>query len=222
MGRPTKHHDEHQQTLKHDHLQFQIHKLLENKQNPHRYHQILRNITGRSKPSAIPPLETPDGDTVTEDYDKANILNNHFAKQSQTVTPNNEEQQSLQSAPPTAAVPALGTFTITTQETLNVLNKLDTNKSCGPDLLPAKILKLTAIIIAEPLTKLFNKSLQSGVYPTLWKHANIKPIFKNKGSPSDTTNYRPISLLPCLSKVFEKNSLLPYIRPFEHQQSPHR
>ena len=189
---------------KHDHLQSQIHKLLENKQNPHRYHQILRNITGRSKPSTIPPLETPDGDTVTEDYDKANILNNHFAKQSQTVTPNNEEQQSLQSAPPTAAVPALGTFTITTQETLNVLNKLDTNKSCGPDLLPAKILKLTAIIIAEPLTKLFNKSLQSGVYPTLWKHANIKPIFKNKGSPSDPTNYRPISLLPCLSKVFEK------------------
>ena len=66
------------------------------------------------------------------------------------------------------------------------------------------MLQLVAIIIAEPLTKLFNKSLQSGIYPTSWKHANIKPIFKNKGSPSDPTNYRPISLLPCLSKVFEK------------------
>ena len=55
-----------------------------------------------------------------------------------------------------------------------------------------------------PLTKLFNKSLTTGKYPTTWKQAHVRPIFKNKGSPSDPTNYRPISLLPCLSKVFEK------------------
>ena len=50
----------------------------------------------------------------------------------------------------------------------------------------------------------YNKSLAVGVYPTNFKEADIKPIFKNKGSPSELTNYRPISLLSSLSKVFEK------------------
>ena len=186
--------------LKQIHLQSQIHKLLQHKQNPYKYHQILRNITGRSRSRIIPPLETPEGETVTNDYDKANVLNTHFAKQSQTTMPDNNIPQPTH--PSTTST--LSEFTITTQETLNALNKLVINKSCGPDLLPSKILKLVAIIIAEPLTKLFNKSLRSGTYPTTWKEANIQPIFKNKGSPSDPTNYRPISLLPCLSKVFER------------------
>ena len=66
------------------------------------------------------------------------------------------------------------------------------------------MLKLAAIILKDPLAKLFNKSLTEGVYPTSWKHAKITPIYKNKGAPSDPQNYRPISLLPSLSKVFEK------------------
>ena len=47
-------------------------------------------------------------------------------------------------------------------------------------------------------------SLSQGIYPSNFKEANIKPIFKNKGSPSDYTCYRPISILSSLSKVFEK------------------
>ena len=55
------------------------------------------------------------------------------------------------------------------------------------------ILKLlTAILIASPFSKLYNKSLTAGVYPSHLKEANIKPIFKNKGSLSEPTNYRPI------------------------------
>jgi len=52
--------------------------------------------------------------------------------------------------------------------------------------------------------KLFNKSLETGTFPSVWKKACVTPIFKRKGSSSDPTNYRPISLLPCLSKVLEK------------------
>ena len=63
---------------------------------------------------------------------------------------------------------------------------------------------MAAIIIKDPLTRLFNKSLAEGVYPTLWKHAKITAIYKTKGASSDPQNYRPISLLPTLSNVFEK------------------
>ena len=60
------------------------------------------------------------------------------------------------------------------------------------------------LLIHEPLTRLFNKSLRAGHFPTSWKQANVTPIFKNKGTNSEPTNYRPISLLSCISKIFEK------------------
>ena len=63
---------------------------------------------------------------------------------------------------------------------------------------------MTALLIAEPLSKLFNKSLACSIYPEAFKEANVRPIFKNKGSPSDSSCYRPISLLSPISKVFEK------------------
>ena len=59
-------------------------------------------------------------------------------------------------------------------------------------------------MIVSPLTKLFNKSLNQGIFPSRWKEANVHPIFKKKGSASNPTNYRPISLLPCISKILEK------------------
>ena len=98
----------------------------------------------------------------------------------------------------------LHTIEITPVEVINVINGLDASKACGPDKLPTKIIKMTAAFIAEPLSKLFNKSISEGKYPSSWKNATVKPVFKGKGSPSEIKNYRPISLLPCLSKIFEK------------------
>ena len=101
-------------------------------------------------------------------------------------------------------VPTLHDIVIHPGEVLKVLNSMDVNKSCGSDQLPTKILKLTALLIYEPLTQLFNKSLASGKYPSLWKHAKVRRVFKRKGTPSEINNYRPVSLLPCLSKIFGK------------------
>ena len=61
-----------------------------------------------------------------------------------------------------------------------------------------------ALLISGPLAKLFNKSLTEGRFPLSWKEARVTAIFKKKGSASQPTNYRPISLLPCLSKVLER------------------
>ena len=48
------------------------------------------------------------------------------------------------------------------------------------------------------------KSLDTGVFPKSWKNSNVVPIFKNKGSKNSVANYRPISLLSCMSKVVER------------------
>jgi hypothetical protein len=94
-------------------------------------------------------------------------------------------------------------FVISEYETYKILNNLDPSKATGPDGIGNRLLKEAAIAISEPLSKLFQISLNQGIYPTLWKQASVTALHK-KGSIYDCNNYRPISLLPCVSKVFEK------------------
>ena len=185
--------------LKNKHLDHQVEKLLSQKPNPHKYHQTIRDITGTARNNAIPPLQAPDGNIVTDDEDKAAILIDHFATQSTLHIPDTHvPPPGNTNAPP---APTLNQIKTNEQEVLRILNSLDANKSTGPDGIPVKFLKLTAIIIANPLAQLFNKSLSLGIYPDDFKTAIVKPIFKKKGSPSDPTSYRPISILSALSKV---------------------
>ena len=80
---------------------------------------------------------------------------------------------------------------------------VDSVASTLRDLIPAKILKLSANIIAPSLTFIFNLSLATGTYIDEWKQARVTPIFKS-GDRRQCENYRPISILPVVSKVFEK------------------
>ena len=65
------------------------------------------------------------------------------------------------------------------------------------------LLKHTADVMCEPLSVIFNKSLNSGIYPSTWKCANLSAVLK-KCEQFIKENYRPISLLSCLSKIIER------------------
>lgn len=109
--------------------------------------------------------------------------------------------------PTSASGPVLSDLEIPVDIVLNSLKQLDVNKASGPDGIPARLLKETANEIAPSLTQLFNKSLKHGVLPDDWKLANIVPVFK-KGKKEFVENYRPISLLPLISKVLERCVLM--------------
>ena len=86
--------------------------------------------------------------------------------------------------------------------TVNCLLKtINANKATGPDKIPGRLLKIAADILSPSLTKLFNRSLSKGIYPTDWKMAKVLPIFKN-GKKCDLSNYRPISIISAVAKVF--------------------
>ena len=84
-----------------------------------------------------------------------------------------------------------------------LLKNLKRNKSTGLDGLTPSLLKDSAKSLAQPLTFIINLSLTSGIVPSIWKSAKITPIHKS-GATNVPDNYRPISILPALSKIMEK------------------
>lgn len=96
----------------------------------------------------------------------------------------------------------LSKIQFTEREVLNKLKKLDTLKGSGPDSIPPIFVLRCCHLLALPLTLIFNRSLDDGTFPDVWKIARIVPVLK-KNDPTDVKNYRPISLLSCIPKVFE-------------------
>ena len=84
-----------------------------------------------------------------------------------------------------------------------IIYNLPPKSSSGCDGISTKLLKVIAPVIIKPLTLLINQVLNTGTFPDKLKIAKVIPIFK-KGDPSLFENYRPISLLPAISKVLEK------------------
>ena len=84
-----------------------------------------------------------------------------------------------------------------------ILETLRIGKASGPDCINNYVLKMCAVELSEPLSKLFNCSLSQAKVPIIWKEANVTPLFKKDG-PSNYENYRPISLLSTIGKVLER------------------
>ena len=102
--------------------------------------------------------------------------------------------------------------TFSVSSVLTQLQTLNIKKATGPDGISGCFLRSVAEELAEPLTFIFNMSIQSGSIPRAWKQSNVSPIHKG-GSCDDPGNFRPISVVPIIAKVLEKlvaNQLLNY------------
>ena len=80
---------------------------------------------------------------------------------------------------------------------------LNSKKSAGPDDIPPKIVKNSSTVLKATLTELFNTSVNEYYFPSELKYANVSTLFK-KGDSTNKENYRPISILPSISKIFER------------------
>ncbi|CAM4500980.1 unnamed protein product [Lepidochelys kempii] len=156
---------------------------------------------------SVGPLLNEGGNLVTEDVEKANVLNAFFA----SVFTNKVSSQ-------TAALGITkwgrdGQPSVEIEVVRDYLEKLDVHKSMGPDELHPRVLKELAAVIAEPLAIIFENSWRTGEVPDDWKKANVVPIFK-KGKKEDPGNYRPVSLTSVPGKIMEqvlKESILKHL-----------
>ena len=81
---------------------------------------------------------------------------------------------------------------------------LDLSEASGPDSIPVVVLKNCEPELSYILAELFNKCLKESCFPDYWKDSSMVPVFKNVGESSTAKNYRPVSLLSVVSKVYQK------------------
>ena len=168
-----------------------------------KFWKVIRHFVKNNKStSCIPPLcstlSNGDNQWHFNDQDKANCLNDYFASIS---TVNDAETQ----LPPFTKLTdnSLSQIICTELEIENIIEVLNPNKASGDDGISHKMLKSVSKTVSKPLCILMNRSFHEGIFPDIWKLANVIPIFK-KGDKSEPSNYRPVALLSCIGKLQER------------------
>ena len=149
-----------------------------------RFWSFIKSL--RKDSSCVSPLKEH-GKMHADPKDKTKILNRQYESvytkedTSHVPSPSGRPYQSMEE------------ITVTKQGVRKLLQKINSRKTCGPDMIPARILKDLAEEVAPLLTCIFQRSFDCGEVPEDWRSANITPVFK-KGDRFKASNYRPVSL----------------------------
>ena len=160
--------------------------------------RIANSVLSKGK-SAIPPLfSSPE--VLSSASNKAKLFAENFWKNSNI----DDSGISLK----------LHNISVTPKSVKKVIMNLDLSKAPGPDSIPVVVLRNCEPELSYILAELFNKCLKESCFPNCWKVPSVVPIFKNVGERSTAKNYRAVSLLSVVSKVFENlvnNRIVDYL-----------
>ena len=104
---------------------------------------------------------------------------------------------------------------ITKEDVIKEINNLDASKASQEDDIPTKIIKENSDIFSNFICQSFNNMIDVCIFPTSLKLANITPVYK-KGSKNSKENYRPVSILPNISNIYERCLFKPISNYFEN------
>lgn len=127
-----------------------------------------------------------------------NIIEELLKKEAQS-SPTQQHQQHFHFTSP----PKFNCFFLEEKELSEIFDSLKNKWSSGYDEMPIKVLKFVKLPLIKPIQHLINSSFISGIFPQKLKMSKVTPVYK-KGEKTDIQNYRPISVLPSVSKIFEK------------------
>ena len=158
----------------------------------------LKSVISPNSKCSVPPLQT-NGMTVSDEIEKANVLNDFFRDQTLVDDTNVDlpviDQYAVHSD--------FSSLKLTPSEIETVLKSLPIGKAAGPDGINNRILRELAVELSVPFCSLFNQSLRTGNFPAFWKVSDVCLIDKS-GDRSVPSNYRPVSLLCIPEKSFER------------------
>ena len=146
-----------------------------------------------------------DGDLINDSDKIADAFNEHFSNIGPKLADNIKEGNRFY-------VDYLSDYNIdasfqlkeTNSSTVSkLLSKLSKSKATGLDKISCRLLRECPDLIAESLSLIFNRSIITGIFPNEWKCAKVVPVYK-QGKLNCVDNYRPISIIPVVAKVFER------------------
>ena len=185
--------------------------------NSRKIWQTINDLTARKQNKTEIKEIKLDGVSITNPSDLSNLFNEHFS----TIGPKlaNEIPSPSNNSNATFTEYLINTdkrfqFTLRNNaQVLLLLNKLCKSKATGLDKISARLIRECADLISNSITNIFNASLTLGIFPEDWKCAKVTPIFK-QGARNELNNYRPISVISVIAKVFERiiyNQLYTYM-----------
>jgi Reverse transcriptase (RNA-dependent DNA polymerase) len=151
----------------------------------------------------------------SDDQSISNTFADFFHSIFSPIPPSLDPQIALKGFNTSTTLSHIDLFSISTSDVISALRGMKDSVSVGPDSIPTSFLKYISSEISTPLTFIYNLSISSSSFPSLWKIAKIIPIFKS-GDRSHILNYRPISILSSMGKLFESilfNQLITQIDP---------
>ena len=194
--------------------------IKENK-NPKIIWKNLKEISNLNHNENIlfPQKIIKDGEEIENKLSIVNELNKHFVNIANIVTKMKFEENNFTSLK-TNLDSLLQNIEfdiefITPFAVRKIIDKFDVNKATGLDRIGPSILKYCGDAITPSIAAIINNSISTGVFPEKLKNARVIPIFKG-GYKEDTENYRPISILPTISKIFERH-IADQIHTYFHQ-----
>ena len=169
----------------------------------HKLWKTIKTVLPGSKHDVISSLRV--GDSITNDGKLiVDNFNTFFSTIGENLAKAFNSSQDLNYTQSEETIPGEFHFTkIPEDDVLKLLKGIDGKKATGLDNISPKLLKIGYAQLCRPLAYIMNLSLTSGVVPSAWKKCRVSPIFK-EGDHLDTSNYRPISVIPSCMKIFEK------------------
>ncbi len=175
--------------------------LERHKNDPKKLWRAIRAIWPNSK-NKNTPIHCINGETDPAVI--SNMLNQHFCEAGERVQSTTRQADvNIHDFYQTARPPVFDLKPIRAADLMKAINRMSTSHSSGMDGITSSMVKCCKNEILPVLEYLFNKSLSEHTFPTTWKCAKITAIHK-KDDTTDPNNYRPISLLPSIAKVFER------------------
>ena len=176
-------------------------KVEECKGDTKKLYSLVRYLTGTKVQNPMP--------NNTGDKKLANDFADYFIEKIQKIWDDLDGNPKFKPKRNSTITP-LKIFEPTTADEVTTIIKGMKTKSCELDFLPTSLLKKALPYVINTITNIMNVSLEQGVFPDSWKTAIIRPLLKKHGLELITSNYRPVSNLPFLSKVLEKIVLARY------------
>ena len=167
--------------------------------------RLINEVLGNNPNKSISTKFNINDKCITDQQEIANHFNSFFASISTKISQQikNHDQIDHRQYLINRPVTTFHFHEITTQDVMCIISKLPNKKSTGYDEISTETIKILSAVISPTLSLIINNCILNGTVPDEMKVSKIKPLFK-KGDVTLLNNYRPISLLPCVSKIFEK------------------